>query len=407
MHGRTTPFSGWTKLGLSCCAVLLVAAGFMAGRFSVQQNATGATFGRRSALILNDNLPVKSARATVVQVQAVVAPSPSLDWDEKSWRRLLASPATPARNAELAAMLEKLAAVDPKKAMALAQAEGNLRLRESLIESALHGWARLAPMDAANFAIALPNPSDRNAAIKSVFAGAVFANPDDAVRMANTLMQQNPGEATSYGNSMIDALCESGNFAAAAQMAASQDSVQQSIWMAEAYSKWAVLQPEAAAQAADAIVDPAARNEALHGVIGGWSQADPAGLTEFLAQQPAGGDRGQMLGQALESWVQLDPVATAKWINDNSSQLGADLDAGMQAVATVNELNPNVAVGWAEGINDENLRSQALTDVLRNWVQTDFAAAKNYFDTTQNLLPADRRQISEIITSISSQQAAQ
>jgi hypothetical protein len=206
---------------------------------------------------------------------------------------------------------------------------------------------------------------------------------------------------------MIDALSDSGNFEAAAQMAAGGDTVQQSIWMAEAYSKWALLQPQAAAQAASDIADPAAKNEALHGVIGGWAEADPAGLTGFLAQQPAGADRGQMLGQSLESWSRLDPVATAQWINANASQLGTDLDAGIKAIATVNAVDPPTAVEWAGTINNANLRSQALNDVLRNWVQTDFAAAKSFFDTTPDLLPADRQQISEIIASMSAQTSTQ
>ena len=69
--------------------------------------------------------------------------------------------------------------------------------------------------------------------------------------------------------------------------------------------------------------------------------------------------------------------------------------------------DPPTAVEWAGTINDANLRSQALNDVLRNWVQTDFTAAKSFFDTTPDLLPADRQQISEIITSMSAQTSTQ
>ena len=87
---------------------------------------------------------------------------------------------------------------------------------------------------------------------------------------------------------MIDALCESGNFTAAAQMASGGDQTQQSIWEAEAYSKWAALQPQAAAQAANAITDPTAKSAALHGVIGGWAQSDP-GLIHGLYGSTTGG----------------------------------------------------------------------------------------------------------------------
>jgi len=46
--------------------------------------------------------------------------------------------------------------------------------------------------------------------------------------------------------------------------------------MAEAYSRWAEFQPQQAAQAAAGISDPAEKNLALHGIIGGWAQADSA-----------------------------------------------------------------------------------------------------------------------------------
>ena len=108
-------------------------------------------------------------------------------------------------------------------------------------------------------------------------------------------------------------------------------------------------------------------------------------------------DRGWKAGC---NWIRR---RRADWINSNYSQLGTDLDAGLKSVATMNNLPPATAVGWAEVINDGQLRSTALTDILRNWVQTDFPAAKNYFDSTPNLSPSDRRQISEIIANISAQ----
>ncbi len=399
---------GRAKIFLLGCVFLLMAAmSFMAGRLSVHRNNVAPVPDPAAALA--DSTPQADV-AVKVRPEPVAVPvvaRPSSGWDEKSWQQLLALPATLSRNADLAALLEKLAAVDPQQALALAKAEGNLKLRDTLMQSVLHGWGRLAPMDAAAYAMALPNATDRDQALKSVFAGAVITDPDAAVRTANAMMQQNPGEATGYGNSMIDTLCDSGNFEMAAKLASGGGVVQQSIWMSEAYSKWALLQPQAAAQAANEITDPAVKNEALHGVIGGWAQADPAGLAGFLAQQPAGGDRGQMLGQALESWVQLDPVATAQWINANGAQLGTDLDAGIKAVATVNAADPPTAVEWANTITDGNLRSQALNDVLRNWILTDYTAAKNFIDTTTDLLPADRQQISEIIASMSAQTSAQ
>jgi len=374
---------------------------FIAGRYTAPTAAPPGMLAAAPVEALTAAPARVEAPTTVVIVKTNFVSVAEPGWAESKWNELLSEPGTVARNQSLAALLEKLAATDPKRAITLAQAEGNLKLRDTLTQAALHGWARTAPQDAANWAAALTDPAARDAAINSVFAGAVAGNPEEAVHMANNLMQQNGGEASSYGSRLIDALVDAGNFAVATQLAAGgTGSVQRSLWMAEAYSKWAELQPAQAAQAANAITDPAARSDALHGVVGGWASTDPAGLTQFLVQLPASDDRGQMIGQGLENWARLDPTAVANWMNQHGNDLGTDIDKGMQSIATVAELKPDVAVAWAEGIIDPTLRSQALNDVLRNWVANDLQAAKTYFDNTQNLLPADRQQIGEILAGL-------
>jgi hypothetical protein len=392
---------------LAVTGVLLFgAACFWAGRFSGWPTANHAgpaeqVAGGSSSVEVPASAPV-AVPSTVIQTN--VASGNSSGWDEQQWQQLRSQPGTVARNAALAALLEKLAALDPKRAMAMAQAEGNLKLKDSLVQAALHGWARTSPTNAANWALALSDPSARETALTSVFAGALVTNPDAAVRVCNLACQQDPGGAAGYGSRLVDALCNAGNFDVAAQFAATGDgAVQQSLWAAEAYSKWAELQPEQAGAAAMAINDPNARNQALHGVVGGWAATDPAGLANFLSQLPAGGDRGAMLGQALQNWVGQDPLAAADWINDHSSEFGSDLDKGMASVATLNTITPDVAVAWAQGISNDELRSEALTDILRNWVQTDLSAARSFFETTADLQPADRQQVAEIIAGINGQ----
>jgi hypothetical protein len=118
---------------------------------------------------------------------------------------------------------------------------------------------------------------------------------------------------------------------------------------------------------------------------------------------PAGSDRCSLIGQALQQWVHLDPVAAADWINN--SDLGADLDRGIMAVANMDlfagDITPDVAVNWAESITDPTLRSKALVNLLRDWVLVDLPAATSYFNATANLLPADRQKIGNVIANLS------
>ena len=384
---------------LAIAGVALSLIGFCAGRMSVRREpVTQASVSPTPDVIAavpgkqaESNPEVEPSRSHSLPVSSAIAGR----WDDSLWRELISQPGTVARNQRLAALLESLAATDPLRALSLAQQENNLKLREALVHASLRGWGSTAAGDAADWALAHVEDGARDSAMAAVFSGAA-ARPESALQAAKKICADHPGEATGYGNSAIDALCDAGNFSTALELiAGSADNVQKSIWTAEAYSRWAALQPDQAAQAAAALTDPTARTEALHGVIGGWAQADPAALTHFLAEQPAGGDRGSMLGQALQSWVRQDPKAAVAWINDHEAS--SDYDEGVAAVASVNIVKPSQALTWAETISDPHLRSETVAEVLHGWALEDLAAAKQYLATTTNLLPEDRRRIGEII----------
>jgi hypothetical protein len=314
---------------------------------------------------------------------------------------LLSRPATAVRNAALAALLQTLAASDPAQALALAQAEGNRVLRTQLLHAVLRGWATVAPLDAMKWVSTSVHPLEREMALNEIFSGAVAANPEQAVRTGKILMAQEPGEAANYGSHLIDALCDAGHFDIAAQLAASGDETQRPLWLGEAYSKWAMLQPEEAARAAAALEDPALRKAALHGAVGGWAEADPAALIQFVAQLPADEEKNSMLSQALRRWTKVDLKAASEWINHN--ELGAAADEGVASVASQDYLKPDVAVSWAESVVNPKLRSETLVTVLRNWATSDLPAVKRYLDATSQLLPEDRQEIVGVVATLSGQ----
>jgi hypothetical protein len=175
--------------------------------------------------------------------------------------------------------------------------------------------------------------------------------------------------------------------------------------MAGAWSKWAEFQPDQAAAAAAAMTDPELRNQALHGIIGGWAEADPSALVQFMTQLPPDGEKGSMVSQALQRWAKVDPQAASEWMN--SADTGPEMDQGVAAVASMDSLKPDVAIGWAESVVDPKLRSETLVTVLRNWVTVDLATAENYFNTTHDLLPEDRQELAGVIATLKGQTAAQ
>jgi hypothetical protein len=386
-------------------AFLLGVFCFLAGRLSVQQTSShpgarttniaarqATNFGALTNTFVN---PVTN------QASSTGVPPVSSGWDEKQWQQFISAPGSPARTAALAALLEKLAAADPERAMALARTEGNLKLRENLVQASLRGWARLSPTNAAAWALARPDVNARETALSSVFAGLVAADPAQAVSLGKMLIQQHPDDAISHGSRLLDALCDAGHFEAAAQMAAGGGKEQRSFWLSGAYSKWAEFQPEQAAAAAAAITDPELRKQALHGIVGGWAEADPVALVQFVTKLPPETDRSSILSQALQYWVKHDADTASHWINNHES--GPEMDEGVAAVATMESVKPDVAIGWADSIVNVNLRSETLAMVLRTWMTQDLSAARQYFENTPDLLPDDRQQIAEAMTTLSGQ----
>ena len=311
------------------------------------------------------------------------------------WRTLLAEPASDARTAALIALLEEMVADAPLRALALARTASDLPLREKLLFTVLCAWAKGDPDAAAAQARKLPE-ADRVNAVAAVLTGAV-RDPATAVRLAVQLCRDDPARARDYGYAAITALAQVGEyrtavrFAVAAEGAVAGESEDRLKWIQSAFSHWARQEPEYAALATVSLPDDGSRFEALLAVVADWVRIDPEGLTEFVQQLPAGADRTNTLGEALRLWVYNNPKAAADWIDRLDPS--PELDAGVTALATLPQLiavHPEVAISWAESIDNPGQRSNALTAILRQWGGSDPVAARSYLDQSTDLLPADR-----------------
>jgi hypothetical protein len=295
----------------------------------------------------------------------------------------------------LIALLEEMVADDPLRALALARTESDRAVRENLLFAVFRAWARSDPSAAAAQARSLPD-ADRLNAVAAVLTGAA-RDPATAVRLAEWLCRDDPARARDYGYAAIAALAQVGEyrtavrFAVAAEGAAAGESEDRLKWIQSAFSHWARQEPEYAALATLSLPDAGSRYEALLTVVADWVRIDPDGLTEFVQQLPAGADRTNTLGEALRLWVQNNPKAAADWIDRLDPS--PELDAGVTALATLPQLiavHPEVALSWAESIDNPGQRSNALTAILRQWGGSDPVAARSYLDQSTDLSPADR-----------------
>jgi hypothetical protein len=294
---------------------------------------------------------------------------------------------TPARVRELASLVEELARTDNARALALAAAEANWRVRDILRDAALRGWASVAPDAAGDYALSL-RPEDRRAAVAAVFRGSAVA-PEETVRLALRLCQADPGPAGDYGHAAVEALVDVGAFAEAAKFGQQVGTEEHPFLLKSAFFQWARSQPTEALAACDQLEDPTLRSRAREEVISGWAWAEPKALAEYGLKAQSADERNGALNAALPLWMERDPEAAINWINANNS--GPEFDAGVAAAANLQSFivnQPDTAMDLASRVSDPALRKHTMRAVFRQWALADLASARSYAAGRENA--ADR-----------------
>lgn len=358
--------------------MLLLAAGFMAGRFSAPAGAgnAAASAGVGSPVELGSVSGREKPAQKVEEEATEAAAKPS--W-EKRWKDLLAQAPSAAREKAMAEALRELATTDPDRALGLARQETNFRVRQDLLGAALSGWATVDPSGPMGWAVANLFDAERRAAVESIIKAGSVAKRDDTIQAINALCAEDPGTADDYGRMLIASLADNSDFQAAMDFATASTTVHRDYWLSAAFYSWSQYRPQEAAEALKKVTEPAARNEAIHGLILGWSSNDPSSLVKFAEQLPPGPARAEAYNQALQNWVTHDPVAASAWLDARES--ATELDSGAVKLATspfLVENNLETALSWATSVTDREQRSIAFVDIIQQWAQRDPAAARRY-----------------------------
>jgi hypothetical protein len=312
----------------------------------------------------------------------------------RNWKQRSAQPKTPSSERDMAAILERLASRDPRLALSLAYAEGNLRLRKNLRNAVLRGWASASAQEASTWVSTLPS-DDRPDAMQAVFTGAA-GDPESMVRFADILFSEDPPSTKIYGPILMTVLNEAGAYEIAAHFAQEKGAAERRSWLSGVFYQWAAHQPEQARAAIDHMTDESTRNEAFGGLVSGWAEANPSTLASYALTLPAGVNQTEALRQALSQWAAKDLVGATEWIAHFEAT--PDLDVGIAAVATsANMIDgwPQIAQGLAENISQPELRANTLQQVARRWEEHSPGSVEHFIHATPNLRQEDRAALLE------------
>jgi hypothetical protein len=370
--------------------LLLVTLGSGVAGFYLGRNVFPSTAQRAEGVVSADGASVGlTTKPTLEFSEAIVqrrVPSATGAWEDQ-WKALMTQPRTHLRDDRVIVALEDLATRDANRALSLARAEVHLPLRLELLRSALRGWAKSDPDAAGDWALSHQSIIDKCDAVSAILTGAIN-DPDVAIRLFWHFSETDPGNKRNFGNSLIAALSNNGDFSRAAVFAAQGDAQYRAEWLTAAFSSWSGYQPQIAVGEAAKLEDPDSRQTAVQAALVGWAQSDPQGLAEYAITMPDGPDKSVALTESLSSWAVNDPAAAAGWINQIPS--APELDQGIATVARAFDTKPEVAVTWAESIADIQLRSSTLANVVRRWTELDPVAARQYAETSADIVGEDR-----------------
>ncbi|HSN71486.1 MAG TPA: hypothetical protein VLT59_08245 [Steroidobacteraceae bacterium] len=241
----------------------------------------------------------------------------------------------------LAETLGRLAEVDPRAALARAQALDPASAR-ALVPKVLGAWAADDLESATAAAFLLEPASQRMAGAREILRRRSDLSPAERRRIAQQLAEP---ESTEWllldsavrpdAGSARGALFEAAGMAGQARRHERLDRIARLV---------ALQSPTAALELAQQLDDPRDRAAFKRGVAGLWAEADPVAAAEWLEAQSARGRWG-VVGAVAAPYARADPRSALEWARrlDPDGSVGA----WSAVIATVAETDPVTAVEQA------------------------------------------------------------
>ncbi|HEY2344135.1 MAG TPA: hypothetical protein VGH90_13920, partial [Chthoniobacteraceae bacterium] len=340
----------------------------------------------KGALRWIDSLPTSLSRQNLFQPVA-------RQWAEKdpraeiAWARGLTDEAS--RRAASANGISRLATADLSAALALIQTWPAGEDHDEAIRAAIQSAAQDDARGALQILDQLPAGPSRNALMQEVCATWGQSEPRAAL---DWLMQNAPAGKGGYGLAdliqgwMTTAPEEAATWAEALQAGDRRDSVMSKIVeefvktdLDRAQSLFAQLSPSAQGNAAGSIVNAILQESPEKACT--WAQSLPEGL----AQRKAFGELGQQ-------WAAQDANAAAQWLGTLPKGKARDAAAASFSDSTFAR-DPEGALAWSQTISDPRDRDSSVEDLVRQWMESDSAAARKWLDANTQISADEKDRI--------------
>jgi hypothetical protein len=305
----------------------------------------------------------------------------------------------PDRSKVINALLTQLAVTAPIEAMQLADQIGSLRDTGRAQVAILEVWASRDPTAALKWAktALVDEPSNqRNSQMAAIIRGYAETNPTAAFLYVNGL------EATSVIDirqknqllsEVIETQIENGGLNEARtriEMLAA-GSTKDSL-LRDLVNEWASFDPDSAAAYVTSLgADASASLKTT--LIGEWAENDPVAAAAWLSTLPEGDPAiANSTAEIIREWTRYDLNAPAEWLN--TLPASPELDRAVASYTfRVAEEDPENAMGWAQSISNDKIRTFLMERVAASWKNADADNFTAYLE--QSDLSAEQKTLLE------------
>ena len=256
------------------------------------------------------------------------------------------------RGKELSLLMTAWAKLDPKAALAMADAKLTEWPGRTATGTVLQTWSKTDPNAAKDWALekgAKFSGEDGNWYMTSVISG--LARKD--LSLAAIWAQEQP-RSRARGD-MIDKLLDS-------------FTKQRGALAAE---EWATSLPEGPF-----------RDGSIRRLASKMSEKDPVAAATWINQLPTGGAKSGAMSELVGQWSEKDPNAAGTWLKNFAPSPETD-DPRNTFAWNIREQDPESAIAWAGTISDQKRRDKTLVELVRDWNKRDPQGAQNYMERNQ------------------------
>lgn len=283
------------------------------------------------------------------------------------------------------ALLARWGTIDGRSAMGYATTRLAAERREAGIEAVLRGWATSAPEDAWAWAANTEaSPAVAAARLRAVLESGGSRDLESALRRVGAVAP--PERQILLMREVTEWLVFEMGGERALPWLAIMDEDGLPLEIIDLFARrWAATDPGGAVAWAMEL-DPDSQSVVLPGILPLWVADDPETAATWAYASPPGDVRADIVEIILTDWIRADGLGPpARWLARQERH--PDLDPSFERIsAALMDVDPQMAIAWAQSIMNETRRLAASAVISRRWLSADPASA---LPVVSEILPGD------------------